>query len=85
MKSFRNLADYIEAALETARFEKIEDGTRVYAEIPAFRGVWADGRTRKEAKEQLRQVLKGWIELQIERSQPLPALNGLRPPQLAPV
>ncbi len=54
MKSFKNLAAYIEAALETARFEKIEQGTRVYAEIPAFRGVWADGRTRKEAGEQLR-------------------------------
>jgi len=79
------LAQYIEAALETARFEKIEDGMRIYAEIPAFRGVWADGRTRKEAKEQLRQVLKGWIELQTERGQPLPAVNGLRPSQLAPV
>ena len=84
MKSFKNLAAYIDAALETARFEKIEKGVTVYAEIPAFRGVWADGRTRKEAKEQLRQVLKGWIDLQNERGQPLPALNGLRPPQPAP-
>jgi len=84
VKTFKNLAAHIQAALETARFEKTEEGTRVYAEIPAFRGVWADGRTRKEAKEQLRKVFKGWIELQTEQSQPLPSLNGLRPPQLAP-
>lgn len=83
VKSFRNLDEYIEAALETARYEKIEKGTRVYAEIPSFRGAWADGRTREEVKGELRQVLKGWIELQMERGQPLPAVKGVPPPQLS--
>jgi predicted RNase H-like HicB family nuclease len=83
VKSFKTLDGYIEAALETARYEKIEKGTKVYAELPAFRGAWADGRTREEARKELRQVLRGWIELQVERAQPLPALKGVRPPQLS--
>lgn len=82
MKSCRILDDYIDAALATARYEKIEKGTSVYAEVPAFRGAWANGKTREAARSELRQVLKGWVELQLERGRPLPALRGVRTPQL---
>lgn len=77
MKRFKRLEDYIEAAVATAQFERIEAGKKVYAEIPAFRGVWAQGRTRQEVREELRNVLKGWIELQIERGCDLPSIKGV--------
>jgi predicted RNase H-like HicB family nuclease len=83
VRSFKLLHDYIGAALKTATFEKIENGTRVYAELPDFPGAWADGNTRNAAANTLRQVLKGWIELQLERGQPLPRLKGVQTPQLA--
>ena len=83
VKIFRNLEEYIEAALATARFEKIEGGKKVYAEIPAFRGAWADGSTQRQAVAELREVLKGWIELQIERGQTLPAVKGVKAPELS--
>lgn len=82
MKSFRLLDAYIDAALQTARYERIEKGAKVYAEVPAFRGAWADGKTREAAGTELRQVLRGWIELQLERGQPLPRLDGVQTPQL---
>ena len=83
MKSFKLLDDYIDAALKTARYEKIENGTRVYADLPNFPGAWADGATQEEATRTLRQVLKGWIELQLERGQPLPRFKGIQTPQLS--
>jgi predicted RNase H-like HicB family nuclease len=83
VRSFKLLDDYIDAALRTARFEKIEKGARVYAELRAFPGAWADGKTRDEAAKTLRQVLKGWIKLQLERREPLPRLKGVQTPQLA--
>ncbi len=83
MRSFKLLDDYIDAALKTARYEKIDNGTRVYAELRDFPGAWADGETRNEVSKKLRQVLKGWIELQLERAQPLPRLKGVQTPQLA--
>jgi predicted RNase H-like HicB family nuclease len=83
VRSFKLLDDYIDAALKTARFEKIDKGTRVYAELPQFPGAWADGKTRDEVAKTLRQVLKGWIELQLDRGQPLPRLRGVPTPQLA--
>lgn len=76
MKSFKTLDDYIDAAVATARFEKIDGGHKVYAEIPSCRGVWAQGDTRQEVREVLRQVLKGWIELQLESGCELPTVKG---------
>ena len=81
VKNIRTVEEYIKAAVATARFERIEDGRKVYAEIPGFQGVWAEGHTRQEAREQLRQVLRGWIELQLERQYALPAVKGMRPDQ----
>jgi predicted RNase H-like HicB family nuclease len=83
VKSPKLLEDYIEAALKTAQYEKIENGTRVYAELPAFRGAWADGDTRSEVTRLLRQALKGWIELELERGHPLPPLKRVQTPQLS--
>ena len=82
MRSFKLLDDYIDAALRTARYEKIDNGTRVYAELRGFPGAWADGKTRDEATKTLRQVLEGWVELPLKRGQPLPRLRGVQTPQL---
>lgn len=78
MKRFKTLDDYISAAVGTARFETIENGQKIYAEIPAFRGVWAQGRTRQEVMNELREVLTGWVELQLERGRELPSINGMK-------
>jgi predicted RNase H-like HicB family nuclease len=76
VKTFKTVDDYIDAALTTARFERIEGGQKMYAEIPTCRGVWAQGRTRQQVKEELREVLKAWIELQIEGGGDLPPIKG---------
>jgi predicted RNase H-like HicB family nuclease len=77
------LDHYIEAALKTARYEKIENGARVYAGLPNFPGAWADGDTRDEAERILRGALRGWIELELERGRPLPKLRRVPTPQLS--
>ncbi len=77
MKTFKTVDDYIDAALATARFERIEGGQKVYAEIPACRGVWAQGRTRQQVKDELREVLRGWIELKMEHGDGLPPIKGV--------
>ncbi len=83
MKTFTDLEDYIEAAIANARYEAIDNGKTVYADIPGFSGVWASGLSREEATAELKKVLQGWIELQTERDQPLPAIQGIRPPHVS--
>ena len=79
MKSFKTLKEYLNAAIAKARFERIEKGARVYAEIPGFKGVWAEGENHDQVKRELIQVLKGWIQLELERGRSLPEVNGMRP------
>ena len=78
MKRTLSLEEYIAAAISMAVFEKIEDGKVIYAEIPGFKGVWSRGSNRQDVVKELRQVLKGWIELQLERGYQLPAIKGAR-------
>ena len=78
MRTFKTVEEYVEAAVGLARFEKLEEGN-VYTEIPGFRGVWAEGQTRAQAKAELHDVLEAWIELRIERGLSLPEVRGMRP------
>src|SRR6266496_4656078 len=59
MRNFKDIDAYIEAAISNARYEPIENGKTVYAEIPGFPGVWASGSTREESGAELRKVLEG--------------------------
>jgi len=74
----RMLLDYINAAMTRAKLESLEDGSW-YAEIPGFRGVWADAATRAACRRQLREVLEDWIVLNLRLGHNPPRLRGVRP------
>lgn len=73
------LTDYINKVLEHARFERLEDGTIFgsIADLPRFKGVWADADTEEAARKELRDVLEEWILLHISDHTPLPVVDGL--------
>lgn len=70
------LTEYIAAAMERAEFKTIEDGT-IFGEIPPIRGVWSNADTVEEAREELREVLEGWIILALSRNIPIPSVGGV--------
>lgn len=71
------MAGYIDSAVSQASFEELEDGT-LYAEIPGFRGVWADGEDVPEAREELREVLRDWIEFRTLRHLEIPTVIDVK-------
>ena len=71
------LTDYITAALRRAHYELLPDGEGIYAEIPGLSGVWANGETVEETREDLRLALEGWIALALSRNLPIPGLDGV--------
>ncbi|MEE9154299.1 MAG: type II toxin-antitoxin system HicB family antitoxin [candidate division NC10 bacterium] len=56
------LSRYEKAALEAARFERLDDGSW-YAQIPGFTGVWPNSDTQDTCRGELREVLKEWLAL----------------------
>ena len=69
--------EYIHAALSKATYEIIEDEEPFYGEIPDLRGVWANGMTLEECRENLRGVIEGWIALRLRLGLSIPPINGL--------
>ena len=65
------IAHYIEAALGRAEYKKLSAGTW-FAEIPGFKGVWANGPTVEACRSELIEVLEGWILLKVRDRDPLP-------------
>ena len=68
---------YIEAALELARYDKLDDGSFA-SEIPKLRGVAAFGRTLRACEAELRSTLEDWILVGLRRmGHKLPVLAGI--------
>ncbi len=70
------LTRYIQAAMEHARHEILEDGS-YYGEIPGLQGVWVNEKTLEACREDLRDALEGWIVLGLRLGHSLPVVDGL--------
>ncbi|MBI1812940.1 type II toxin-antitoxin system HicB family antitoxin [Candidatus Peregrinibacteria bacterium] len=55
-----------------ARVERIDDDVPYFGRIRGFRGVWAQGQTRRECERNLREVLEEWLLLKIRKHQFIP-------------
>lgn len=66
------LQDYITTYLKKAKYERIESGKQVYAEIKELRGVWATGKTKEECRKNLARTLEGWIIFRLRRNLLIP-------------
>jgi predicted RNase H-like HicB family nuclease len=71
------LTEYIRAAMRRAHYEILKDDGTFYGEIPDFDGVWANAVTLEGCREELEEVLEGWIVLSLSRNLPLPTVDGL--------
>ena len=70
------LTAYIEAALEVAQYDKLDDGSFA-GEIPKLKGVIAFGRTLRDCEGQLRSTLEDWILVGLRLRHKLPVLAGI--------
>ena len=64
--------EYIEAALSHAKYEIIKDEEPYYGEVPGLKGVWATGKTLEECRENLREVIEGWIVVRLRKNGSVP-------------
>ena len=64
------IAQYIEAALNRARYEIIEDEEPYYGEVPELEGVWATGKTLEECCHNLAEVIDGWLVVRLRKGLP---------------
>ena len=72
------LTEYIEEALKPAHYEIINDPDEpYYGEVPELPGVWANAKILETCRENLKEVVEGWILLSIKKALPLPKLGDI--------
>ena len=72
------MLEYLRAAMRKAEYEKLDDGT-FFARIPGFEGLWANGATVEDARNELYEALDGWLYVNLFVSKtPLPDVGDLR-------
>lgn len=71
------LTEYVQAALNKAKYEIIPGDNTYLGKIPGFKGVWANAATLEDCRNELREVLEDWILVSVSRHLPLPVLKGI--------
>ena len=77
------IREYLDAAMQRAHYELIEDEEPFYGEVPELQGVWATGKTLEECRHNLAEAVDGWILIRLARGLSIPPLGEVRitPPQ----
>ena len=70
------LIRYIQAAMRRAEFEQMEDG-RYFGTIAPCKGLWADGYTADQCREELQSTLEDWMIVRLQRGLDLPMIDGI--------
>lgn len=71
------LIEYIQAALAEAQYKELEDQTW-FAELPHFKGVWANGKTVEDCRKELVEVLEEWLVLKLRDGDFIPKIHGIQ-------
>ena len=70
------LSEYIRSSMRRAIYEILSDGA-FYGEIPGFQGVYCSSTTLEECREQLQEVLEGWMVLGLRLGHVMPVVDGI--------
>jgi predicted RNase H-like HicB family nuclease len=65
---------FIDQNLKRAKYKILEDGT-YFGEIPRFRGVWANAKNLEECRQELYEVLEGWLLLKVHSHEAVPGFS----------
>ena len=71
------LAQYLDLAIEMARYEIIDDDRSYWGEIPGFQGVWAKHETLPGCQRELREALSDWVALRLRLGLDIPKIGSL--------
>ena len=71
------LLEYIQAALNHAKYEILPEDGSYYGEVPECNGVYANSDTLEVCREELREVLEEWLLFRIYRNLSIPVIDGI--------
>ena len=71
------IIEYCKKVIERDEYKKLVDGSW-FAEIPGFQGVWANGDSVEQCRNELVTVLEEWLLLKVRDGDSVPEVAGLK-------
>ena len=71
------IRQYIDAAMEHAKYEILADDGSYYGEVPVCPGVYANEDALEACRRELEEVLEDRILIRVHRQLPLPEIDGI--------
>ena len=71
------ISEYINEAINKAKFEMIDKNKLYYGEVTELRGVWATGKTLEECRNNLVEVIDGWLLVRRQKGLNVPYLKTI--------
>lgn len=69
------LLEYINEAMQMAKYEILEDDHSYYGEIPGFQGVYANAKDLETCRKELQEVLEEWLFIRLHKNLSIPSLK----------
>ena len=63
---------FIQDHLAKAKYKMIDNNKTFYGEVSELRGVWATGKTLEKCRQELKEVIEGWLILRLKKNLPVP-------------
>jgi predicted RNase H-like HicB family nuclease len=70
-------AEYIKAAMRHAHYEYWEDDKLFFGKIPLLDGVLTTGVTLEECRDELEEILEGWLLLSLRKNLVIPVIDNI--------
>ncbi len=71
------IRQYIDSAMENAKYEILSDDGSFYGEIPDCRGVYANAKNLENCRKELEETLEEWILFRVHKSLSIPMINKI--------
>lgn len=72
------IPEYINAALEKAKYEIIKDEEPYYGEVLGLKGVWASGKTLEECRRNLAETIEEWLIIRLKKGLSIPPIGNIK-------
>ncbi|MBI4531236.1 MAG: type II toxin-antitoxin system HicB family antitoxin [Candidatus Latescibacteria bacterium] len=70
------LSEYITEALKQAVYDYCDQTQQWCAYIRELPGCWAAGETVEQVRQELKEVVEGWLILSLQAGDPIPHIKG---------
>ena len=71
------IRQYIDSAMDEAKYEILSDDESFYGEIPDCRGVYANAKSLEKCRKELEETLEEWILFRIHKNLNIPVINKI--------